>query len=100
VTYNGTGGSGTDIAGGDINIAGGKGTGSAAGGVVNLQTAISATSGTSLNSLETGVSVDGSNTAGETRMLLYDVDAGSLVRVSVGAADSGGTGYKVLRVPN
>ena len=39
-------------------------------------------------------------TAGNTRFMLYDVDSGALVRVSVGAADSGGTGYKVLRIPN
>jgi hypothetical protein len=44
--------------------------------------------------------VDNDNTAGNTRFLLYDNDSGSLVRVSVGADDSGGSGYKVLRVPN
>ena len=44
--------------------------------------------------------LDDDATAGNTRMLLYDVDAGALVRVSVGAADSGGVGFKALRVPN
>lgn len=43
---------------------------------------------------------DNNSTSGETRFLLYDVTAGTLKRVSVGAADSGGSGYKVLRVPN
>lgn len=43
---------------------------------------------------------DNSATAGNTRLLVWDVDSGALVRVSVGADDSGGTGYKVLRVPN
>ncbi len=43
---------------------------------------------------------DGSSTAGNTRMLLYDVDNATLERVSVGAADSGGAGFKVLRIPN
>jgi hypothetical protein len=43
---------------------------------------------------------DGNNTAGNTRFLLYDVDNGTLERVSVGIADSGGVGYKVLRIPN
>jgi hypothetical protein len=43
---------------------------------------------------------DGNATAGETRFMLYDVDNGTLERVSVGAADSGGVGYKVLRIPN
>jgi hypothetical protein len=43
---------------------------------------------------------DGSTGLGNTRLLLLDVDAGTLKRVSIGAADSGGVGYKVLRVPN
>ena len=47
-----------------------------------------------------GARFDNNSTAGNTRMLLYDVDTGSLVRVSVGADDSGGSGYKVLRIPN
>lgn len=44
--------------------------------------------------------MDGNTNAGETRLLLYDVDNGQLERVSVGAADSGGVGFKVLRIPN
>lgn len=43
---------------------------------------------------------DTNATAGNTRFMVYDVDNGTLERVSVGAADSGGTGYKVLRIPN
>jgi hypothetical protein len=39
-------------------------------------------------------------TAGGTRMYLWDVDASTLKLVYVGAADSGGTGYKVLRIAN
>lgn len=46
------------------------------------------------------ITYDGSTTSGETRLLLYDVDKGALSRVSVGAADSGGSGFKLLRVPN
>lgn len=46
------------------------------------------------------LTVDLNSTAGNTRLLLWDVDSGALVRVSVGAADSGGTGFKVLRIPN
>ena len=46
------------------------------------------------------VRVDGTTTAGETALLLWDVDNGALERVTVGAADSGGVGYKVLRIPN
>ena len=44
--------------------------------------------------------LDNNTTAGNTRFLVYDVDNASLERVSVGAADSGGSGYKVLRIPN
>ena len=44
--------------------------------------------------------IDSSTTPGNTRMLLWDCDKGTTVRVSIGAADSGGSGYKLLRVPN
>lgn len=59
----------------------------------------------SLITLATGASVsalqlDTSTTAGNTRLLVYDVDNAALERVSVGAADSGGAGFKVLRIPN
>lgn len=41
-----------------------------------------------------------SGTSGDTHLILYDVDNGVFERVTVGAADSGGAGYKVLRIPN
>lgn len=44
--------------------------------------------------------VDNSSTAGNTRMFVYDVDNATLERVTVGIADSGGAGFKVLRIPN
>lgn len=44
--------------------------------------------------------VDNSAVAGNTRFLVYDVDNATLERVTVGAADSGGAGFKVLRIPN
>ena len=50
-TINGTGGSGTDIAGGDLQLAGGMGTGSGAGGRVVIKTAAAGASGASLNTL-------------------------------------------------
>ena len=43
---------------------------------------------------------DADATAGNTRLLVFDVDNNTLERVSVGAADSGGAGFKVLRIPN
>lgn len=46
------------------------------------------------------VQFDNTATAGQTALLLWDVDNATLERVTVGAADSGGTGYKVLRIPN
>ena len=44
--------------------------------------------------------IDNDSTSGNTRFLIYDVDNATLERVSVGAADSGGVGFKVLRIPN
>jgi hypothetical protein len=58
-TINGTGGSGTDIAGADINIAGGIGTGTGAGGAIELQTATVGSSGSAANTLTTRVKIDG-----------------------------------------
>ena len=43
---------------------------------------------------------DNSTTATQTRLMIYDVDNAQLERVTVGAADSGGAGFKVLRIPN
>jgi len=61
---------------------------------LNIGNCITGTCGTS------AIGVDANTTAAETRLLVWDVNAGALVRVSVGAADSGGGGYKLLRVPN
>jgi hypothetical protein len=44
--------------------------------------------------------IDPAPAAGETAMYLYDADNATLERVTVGAADSGGAGFKVLRIPN
>jgi hypothetical protein len=46
------------------------------------------------------IACDQNAVAGNTRLLLWDVDNGQLERVSVGIADSGGVGFKVLRIPN
>lgn len=50
-TINGTGGSGSDIAGAAVTIAGGRGTGSGVGGAVIVQTAPHSTTGSTANSL-------------------------------------------------
>ncbi len=46
------------------------------------------------------IQADDDATARNTRMLVYDVDNATLERVTVGAAESGGVGFKVLRIPN
>jgi hypothetical protein len=38
--------------------------------------------------------------ANETSLLVYSQQTGALARVSIGAADSGGVGFKCLRIPN
>ena len=44
--------------------------------------------------------LDDNTASGNTKLLVFDVDTGGLARVSVGAADTGGAGFKVLRIPN
>lgn len=44
--------------------------------------------------------VDITATALDTALMIYDTDNATLERVTVGAADSGGAGFKVLRIPN
>ncbi|OQC35320.1 MAG: hypothetical protein BWX64_02514 [Acidobacteria bacterium ADurb.Bin051] len=57
MVVNATGGSGTDIAGASLTLAGGKGTGNAAGGSVVIQTSAPGASGTTLQTLATRVTV-------------------------------------------
>ena len=88
-----------------INITAGSANGAGDGGSVNLTpgNVVSGTHGVVNINDGNGVTVgrfDENTTAGETRFLLYDVDNGTLERVTVGAADSGGAGFKVLRIPN
>lgn len=47
-----------------------------------------------------GSQTDAAGGAGTTRFWLYDNDDGTLKRVLVGADDSGGAGFKMLRVAN
>jgi len=44
--------------------------------------------------------VDNTAVATQTSLLVYDVDNATLERVTVGIADSGGAGFKVLRIAN
>ena len=43
---------------------------------------------------------DRSATAGDTGLSVWDATAGSVVRVTRGAVDSGGVGFRLLRIPN
>jgi hypothetical protein len=54
----------------------------------------------SLENVGAVFTVDANATAGNTRGSIWDVDNNQLERISVGAADSGGAGFKVLRIPN
>lgn len=93
-------GKGTNIAGSNLKLAGGRPTGTGTPGTVDICTAPSVASGTTLGTYDVVGRFDASITATHTRFLLWDVDAGALKRVYVGAADSGGTGKKVLCVDN
>ena len=44
--------------------------------------------------------IDNTSTATQTALLIYDVDNATLERVTVGVADSGGAGFKLLRIAN
>ena len=46
------------------------------------------------------IAADDTATATHTALKVYDVDNNALESVTVGAADSGGAGFKLLRVPN
>lgn len=84
---NATGGSGTDIAGANFTLAGGRGTGAGAGGSILFQTAAAGASGTSLNSLSTRMEIqtDG-DIAMDTDTLFVDAVNN---RVGIGTATPG-----------
>jgi hypothetical protein len=48
----------------------------------------------------TQFAVERTATATHTALLVYEVDNNALERVTIGAADSGGAGFKVLRIPH
>jgi hypothetical protein len=60
----GTGGSGTDIAGGGLVLGGGQGTGAASGGSIVLRTAPAGASGAGLNALVDQVTVNSAGNVG------------------------------------
>lgn len=92
--------SGTNKAAPNVVVQGGLGTGTGTVGNIQFITSVAAASGTTQHTTQERMRLDGTTTAGQTAMLLWDVDNATLERVTVGAADSGGVGFKVLRIPN
>jgi hypothetical protein len=74
-TIHATGGSGTDVGGGDLNLAGGAGTGSATGGNLNFQVATPGGSGSSANVPATVASLSGTNGSALFKNLVNSVNA-------------------------
>ena len=71
LTINATGGSGTDVDGQSIALAGGKGTGSGDGGDLTLKVALPGSTGSSLNSLSDIMSISGND--GSVQFENYDI---------------------------
>jgi hypothetical protein len=63
ITIHATGGSGSNVAGADLSLAGGIGTGNASGGTINLQVAQPGVSSSNANPLATVASISGVNGA-------------------------------------
>lgn len=89
-----------DVAGADITIHTGTGIGNAAGGRFIVEVPDLQPSGLVAQLPVIGIQVQESQAALDTFLFIRDVDNGVLERVSVGAADSGGVGFKLLRIPN
>lgn len=83
-----------------VVITAGLGTGTGTLSTIGFVTSVVAASGVTQQTSQERMRLDGTTTAGQTAMLLWDVDNATLERVTVGAADSGGVGFKVLRIPN
>lgn len=91
---------GTDIASGNYIIQAGLGTGAGLPGDIQLTVGVSGASSATAQNPRQGVVVRHSSTAADTYLMVWDVNGAALKRVSVGANDSGGVGFKVLRIAN
>lgn len=96
VTLNATGGSGTNVAGGNFNIAGGRATGNATGGSIVFKTSVVGASGTTLQSLTERMHIDNLgnvNISGLTASKVVFTDASkNLTSTGVVGTGQGGTG--------
>lgn len=91
---------GTDNAAGAMTLQAGLSTGNVVGPAINFNSGVPGASGTTLQTTRTWARISPTTTATETALMVWDVDNGVLERVTVGAADSGGVGFKLLRIPN
>lgn len=85
---NGTGGSGTDVAGGNVTIAGGKGTGSGVGGSIILSVASAGSTGSSLNNIVERARVTSSGVQVSGSLALNGSTSGSVTLTAPAAAGS------------
>lgn len=100
VTFRTTNGLGANIAGANMILQSGLGTGTGASSSVSINSSIPIGAGSTVQTARTGFQVLPSVTAADTDVLVYDVTAAILQRVSIGAANSGGAGFRLLRIPN
>ena len=94
-------GSGTDVGGTDLEISPGLGTGTGNAGKIKLHCAVTGTTGTTQHTLQQALRVE--DPGNDEVAILVRLKRGStpaLERVLVGAADSAGTGFRALCVPN
>lgn len=78
----------------------GLGTGTGTPGIISFDTDRAGGSGSTQHGSHTSLELSNSLIAGETDLRLWDVTANILQRVSIGIADSGGVGFRLLRIPN
>ena len=97
-TFKGADGSGTNIAGGAISVASGRGTGTGIGGALNFQTAPAGGSGSSQNALVTRFTINDSGHLLAGADNSYDIGASGATRpknyYGAGFVDGAG-GFKV-----
>jgi len=90
----------SNLAGSGLTVRAGLGSGNAVSANISLDVGVVGASGATVQTARTGVRISASVTALDTYLMIWDVDNGVLERVSVGIADSGGVGFKLLRIPN
>jgi len=95
-----TNSSGADNAAGNYTVQPGISTGNAVAGDFRVDVGVPGASSSVLQTVTTRLAVRATVTALDTWLMIYDVDNATLERVSVGAVDSGGVGFKLLRIPN